>query len=391
MKNIISFEDTSIAFSYKSVKELKKSYLLFSLINNPVLSKLGANIVKFALKVKIPIIGIIRNTIYNQFCGGESIEQCKNIIKILSEYNIESILDFAAEGNSEELNYDKITSEVLNTVEYAATDDNISFCVFKPTGIASKDLLMKLHQKKKLNDIEKKIFEKVRKRFDAIAKSCFEHNVKLYIDSEESYYQYAIDNLVYELMEKYNKTKVVVFNTFQMYRINMLEKLKEANENGKANGYQIGAKLVRGAYMEKERKRAKDKSYEDPILTDKKSTGLQFNEGLKYCVENINNLELCMGSHNEASNYLLIELIKNNKIAKNDQRIYFSQLYGMSDHISFNLANAGYNVVKYVPYGPIETVMPYLFRRAKENTSIAGQSSRELELVKKELNRRNNI
>ncbi len=192
-------------------------------------------------------------------------------------------------------------------------------------------------------------------------------------------------------MEKYNKTKVVVFNTFQMYRINMLEKLKEANENGKANGYQIGAKLVRGAYMEKERKRAKDKSYEDPILTDKKSTGLQFNEGLKYCVENINNLELCMGSHNEASNYLLIELIKNNKIAKNDQRIYFSQLYGMSDHISFNLANAGYNVVKYVPYGPIETVMPYLFRRAKENTSIAGQSSRELELVKKELNRRNNI
>jgi proline dehydrogenase len=388
MKSNISFTDTSIAFSYKSDNELRKSHLLFSSINNPILSKLGANIVKIALKVKLPIKGIIRNTVFQHFCGGETIDQCDATIQKLADYSIKTILDFAAEGDSGEESYDLAVLEIMRTVEKASTNSNISFSVFKPTGIASKKLLEKIQLGKSLNEREKVEFEAIRKRFDTIAKKCQESNIQLYIDSEDSFYQDPIDDLVYELMEKYNKQKAVVFNTYQMYRVGMLGNLKKANERGCEKGYHVGAKLVRGAYMEKERERAEEKGYSDPILPDKKSTDQQYDDALRYCVENIDNMELCSGSHNENSNYLLTELIEKHKISRDDKRIYFAQLYGMSDHISFNLANAGYNVVKYVPYGPIETVMPYLFRRAEENTSIAGQSSRELELITKELKRR---
>jgi len=388
MKSNISFTDTSIAFSYKSDTELRKSHLLFSSINNPVLSKLGANIVKIALKVKLPIKGIIRNTVFQHFCGGETIDQCDETIQKLADYGIKTILDFAAEGDSGEESYDRAVLEIMRTVEKASTNSNISFSVFKPTGIASKKLLENIQLGKSLNESEKVEFEAIRKRFDTIAKKCQESNIQLYIDSEDSFYQDPIDDLVYELMEKYNKQKAVVFNTYQMYRVGMLDNLKKANERGREKGYHVGAKLVRGAYMEKERERAEEKGYPDPILPDKKSTDQQYDDALRYCVENIDNMELCSGSHNENSNYLLTELIEKHKISRYDKRIYFAQLYGMSDHISFNLANAGYNVVKYVPYGPIETVMPYLFRRAEENTSIAGQSSRELELITKELKRR---
>ena len=388
MKSNISFADTSIAFSYKSDKELKKSYFLFSSINNPILSKLGANIVKFALKVKIPIKGIIRNTVFQQFCGGESINQCDATIKKLANYNIKTILDYAAEGDQGESNYNIATGEILKIIEKAASNLNIPFCVFKPTGIGSKNLLEKIQLEKELNNHEKEEFEGVRHRYDAIAKACFEKGIQLYVDSEDSFYQDPIDDLVYELMGKYNRVHAVVFNTYQMYRKGMLENLKVASEMGRKRGYYVGAKLVRGAYMEKERERAEEKGYQDPIMPDKESTDRQYDDALRYCVENIDNIELCSGSHNENSNYLLTELILKHNLAKDDKRIYFAQLFGMSDHISFNLANAGYNVVKYVPYGPIETVMPYLLRRAEENTSIAGQSSRELELITKELKRR---
>jgi len=388
MKSNISFTDTSIAFSYKSDKELRKSYLLFSSINNPFLSKLGANIVKIALKVKIPVKGIIRNTVFQQFCGGETIDQCDATIQKLADYNIKTILDYAAEGDSGEPDYDLAVEEILKTVQKAATNPNIPFSVFKPTGIASKELLEKIQLGEMLTDSEKVELEAIRKRFNTIAKACYENNIKLYIDSEDSFYQDPIDDLVNELMERYNGNKAVVFNTYQMYRKGMLANLIKAYETGRTKGYHVGAKLVRGAYMEKERERAEEKGYDDPIMPDKKSTDKQYDDALRYCIENIDNMELCSGSHNENSNYLLTELMELHKISKDDPRVYFAQLYGMSDHISFNLANAGYNVVKYVPFGRIETVMPYLFRRAEENTSIAGQSSRELELITKELKRR---
>jgi proline dehydrogenase len=388
MKSNISFADTSIAFSYKSDKELKKSHLLFSSINNPVLSKLGANIVKFALKVKIPVKGIIKNTVFQHFCGGESIDQCDATIAKLAKYNIKTILDYAAEGDSGVTSYDDAVDEILKTVEKAAGNSNIPFSVFKPTGIASKTLLENIQLGKKLTSEETEEFEATKTRFDKIAKTCFEKGVQLYIDSEDSFYQDPIDAITYELMAKYNRKKVVVFNTYQMYRVGMLKNLIKANIAGRANGYHIGAKLVRGAYMEKERERAEERGYPDPIMPDKKSTDKQYDDALRYCLENIDNMELCSGSHNENSNYLLVEMMEKHGLDKGDKRVFFAQLYGMSDHISFNLANAGYNVVKYVPFGPIETVMPYLFRRAEENTSIAGQSSRELELIRKEIKRR---
>ena len=388
MKSNISFTDTSIAFSYKSDGELRKSYFLFSSINNPILSKLGANIVKIALKLKLPVKGIIRNTIFRHFCGGESIDQCDATISKLATYNIKTILDYAAEGDSGEKSYDDTVTEILKTVDKASSSKHIPFSVFKPTGIADKELLEKIQLGKALSSKEKDEFESIRHRFDKIGKACASKDIRLYIDSEDSYYQDPIDQLVYELMEQYNREKVVVYNTYQMYRKGMLERLVKANELGRNKGYKVGAKLVRGAYMEKERERAREKGYSDPIMADKKSTDKQYDEALAYCIENIDNMELCSGSHNENSNYLLAELIEKQSLANDDDRIYFAQLYGMSDHISFNLANAGFNVVKYVPYGKIETVMPYLFRRAEENTSIAGQSSRELELITKELERR---
>lgn len=388
MKSNISFSDTSIAFSYKTDKELKKSHFLFSSISNPLLSKLGANIMKFALKVKLPIKGIIRKTIFQHFCGGESIDQCDATIEKLAKFNIRTILDFAAEGASGETDYDYARDEILKTVAKAATSKNIPFSVFKPTGLGSKELMEKMQLGEPLSVDDQTEIDKIRERFDAIAKACFEKDIRLYIDSEDSFYQDPIDQFTYELMEKYNKEKVVVFNTYQMYRRKMLENLMKANEDGVKNGYFVGAKLVRGAYMEKERERAEEHGYVDPIMPDKAATDKQYDDALRYCVENIDNMELCSGTHNENSNYLLTELMGEQKLDKNDERIYFAQLFGMSDHISFNLANAGYNVVKYVPYGAIGTVMPYLLRRAEENTSIAGQSSRELELIKKELRRR---
>jgi proline dehydrogenase len=344
---------------------------------------------KFALNVKLPVKGIIKKTVFAHFCGGESIDQCDRTIAKLAEYNIKTILDYAAEGDSDDLNYDHAVNEILRTVEKAAGNPNIPFSVFKPTALASKTLLEKIQSGKQLDSTETAELNNIRQRFDTIARACFERNVQLYIDSEDSFYQDPIDMLVYELMVKYNKEKAVVFNTYQMYRKNMLQNLIVANEKGVQLGYKVGAKLVRGAYMEKERERAEKMGYEDPIMPDKPATDRQYDDGLRYCVENINNMELCSGSHNENSNYLLAELIEKNNLKPSDSRVYFAQLFGMSDHISFNLAKAGYNVVKYVPYGKVETVMPYLLRRAEENTSIAGQSSRELGLIKAEVRRRN--
>jgi proline dehydrogenase len=388
MKAKISFSDTSIAFSYKSDKELRKSHLLFSSINNPILSKLGANIMKFALKVKIPVKGIIRNTVFQQFCGGETISQCDATIAKLSKYNIKTILDYAAEGDSGVDSYDLAVNEILKTVSKATGHTDIPFSVFKPSGIASETLLEKIQLGMSLTDDEEEEFQATKDRFNKIAKACFDSDVQLYIDSEDSFYQDPIDEICYELMERYNKEKVYIFNTYQMYRVGMLENLRKANETAKTKGYKVGAKLVRGAYMEKERERAGEKGYPDPIMPDKEATDSQYDEALVYCIENLDNMELCSGTHNEQSNYLLVDLIEKHKLPKDDKRIFFAQLFGMSDHISFNLANSGYNVVKYVPFGPVGTVMPYLLRRAEENTSIAGQSSRELELIRKELRRR---
>lgn len=385
----LSFSDTAVAFSYKSDKELRKSHFLFSSINSPVLAKLGTNIVKFGFKIKAPIKGLVRQTIFAQFCGGESIDDCARTIAMLGQYNLKTILDYAVEGESGKVDFDRTADEIHCTVDRAAGDTNIPFCVFKPTGLAPMDLLVRAQSlRDKLGPDDQSGLERVFQRWDAIAEHCSRAGVQLFIDSEHSYIQEPIDRLVYRLMELHNKRMPVVCNTYQMYRVGMLDRLMQAVEEGRRKGYLVGAKLVRGAYMEKERARAAEQGYDDPIMPDKAATDRQYDDALRYCMDQIDVMSLCSGSHNEESNYLLARLIDECGHDRSDPRIYFAQLYGMSDNISFNLAKAGYNVVKYLPYGPVEAVLPYLFRRAEENTSIAGQSSRELELIRTELKRR---
>lgn len=385
------FNNTEIAFRAKSDQELNKAYLLFAGINNNLLSSLGTKSVKLALKLNLPIKNVIKNTVFQQFCGGENIDQCQETIEKLAKFGIKAILDFAVEGAETEESYDHTSQEIIRTILKAKESPDIPFSVFKPTGLGSKYILEKMQLNKKLTDDEKESFERIRQRFDNICGTAFRNDVRIMVDSEDSWYQDPIDDLVYEMMVKYNKKKPIVYNTYQMYRKKMLDNLKKAFLMAARENIFLGAKLVRGAYMEKERERSEEMGYEDPILPDKQSTDNAYDAALKFCIDNKQRIALVSGSHNEYSNYYLTVLMDKYGINKNDPNVYFAQLYGMSDHISFNLAEAGFNVVKYVPYGPIKEVMPYLFRRAEENTSIAGQSSREFLLIKRELKRRNSL
>jgi proline dehydrogenase len=387
----ISFDNTEIAFSSRSDKELRKTLWLFSAFNNKIIVKTGTYLINLSLKLELPLKDLVKGTVYKHFCGGESILDCNNSINQLKEFNIGAILDYAVEGKESDTIFERSCEELMTVIEKAHRVPNIPFAVFKPTGIASKDLMTKVQNKENLTLVETEQFEKVKMRFDRICKQAYEKNVRLFIDSEDSWYQNTVDDLVYEMMRKYNKETCIVFNTYQMYRKDMPKRFREAYELATLEGYFLGAKLVRGAYMEKERKRAADIGYPDPIFETKALTDKAFNEALDYCIENIAKISVCCGSHNEESNYRLIDLIEHYGLKKDDQRIYSAQLYGMSDHISYNLAQAGYNVAKYVPYGPVDLVVPYLIRRAEENTSIAGQTSRELQLIRKEIMRRRKL
>lgn len=388
--NSISFEDTAVAFSSKSDTELKKMHFLFASMNNNFLTSFGTSALKFALKMNLPVEGLIKKNIFQHFCGGESVEDSEKTIKELATFNIGTILDYSVEGEKTQEGFEKTAEEIISTIEKAKDSPFIPFCVFKVTGLASARILEKA-QKKQLGQEDSIEYEKVIKRIDSICKKAFENNVRIFIDGEESWMQDAIDELAYSMMRKYNTQAPIVYNTYQMYRKDMLGKLKTAFQYAATYNYYLGVKLVRGAYMEKERDRAEDEGYEDPIQPNKQATDEDYNRALKFCLDNKQRIAVCSGSHNEYSNFYLTVLMEKHGLKNNDSRIYFAQLYGMSDNISFNLAKAGYNVAKYVPYGPVTAVMPYLFRRAEENTSIAGQSSRELLLIKKELQRRKRL
>jgi proline dehydrogenase len=384
----ISFEDTSIAFSSKSKTELIKMYWLFASMNNRSVVKAGTSLVQTALYLHLPVKKLIKYTVFEHFCGGETLQDCRKTIEGLGRYGIGTILDYSVEGEKTEAGFDRTMQETLATIEMAARAEHIPFSVFKVTGIASVELLEKVQQNVNLTADEQHAYALAKDRVYRICRQAFEKRVKLFIDGEESWIQDTIDGLAYEMMEKYNREAPIVYNTYQLYRRAALGNLKAASKNAREKGYYMGAKLVRGAYMEKESKRAAEKGYPDPIQPDKEATDLDFNAGMLFCLDERPHLSFCLGTHNEASCYLLIEEMKKRNIQPNDGDIWFAQLYGMSDHISYNLAAEGYRVAKYVPYGPVEAVMPYLIRRAEENTSVAGQSSREFNLVKKELKRR---
>ncbi|MEQ8926377.1 MAG: proline dehydrogenase family protein [Fulvivirga sp.] len=387
----ISFDDTSVAFEAKSNKALKKANFLFTVVNNPAISSLATGSVKLGMALRLPIKGIIKYTIFEHFCGGETIKESEQTIKELSDYSIGTILDYSVEGEEDEASFDKTMDEIIKTVEVAKSSPNIPFSVFKVTGLANTNLLIKIQNGEQLTEKEKGAFENVKERVNQICKKAYENDVPILIDAEETWLQNPIDKLAYEMMKAYNKEKAIVYNTLQMYRTGTLEALKNAFHYAAMDSYFLGVKLVRGAYMEKERERAEEIGYESPIQPNKEATDDNFNKALAFCIDNKQRVSVVCGSHNEYSNYYLALLMEKHSMKNDDPRVWFAQLYGMSDNISFNLAKAGYNVAKYVPYGPVKSVIPYLLRRASENTSVAGQSSRELSLIRKELKRRKSL
>jgi proline dehydrogenase len=384
----LSFDDTAIAFSSKSKKDLRRAYFLFLTMSRPWLVNVGKSLTKLGLGLKLPIKGIIKNTIYAQFCGGETIEGSQPTINELAEFNIGTILDYSVEGATTSKGFEQTTNEIIKTIQKAKNNPQIPFCVFKMTGLITADILEKVQSKQTLNQEDASQWEAAKQRVYRICKEAYDSNVRIFIDAEESWIQEPIDALAYEMMSQFNKERAIVYNTYQMYRHDMLANLKKAFQHAAAGNYWLGVKLVRGAYMEKERDRAEKKGYASPIQPNKEATDNDFNTALKFCIDNKQRVALCSGSHNEYSNYYLALLMHKHSLPAKDERVYFAQLYGMSDNISFTLAHQGYNVAKYVPYGPVEELMPYLFRRAEENTSIAGQTSREFGLIKKERARR---
>lgn len=390
VKGELTFNNTAIAFRSKSNAELNRAYWLFKIISSNFLTKVGPPVTNFALQVGLPITGIIKKTIFEHFCGGETIQGCEKAIQQLADQHVGTILDYSVEGEETEQAFDHVLAETLRTIERAKKDNNIPFSVFKVTGLGRFDLLAKVNAGDSLNTTETDEFERVKNRVGKICEVAHDANISVLIDAEHSWIQDVIDDMAREMMRKYNKEKAIVYNTYQLYRHDILATLKADLYLAQTDGFHLGAKLVRGAYMEIERERALKMNYPSPIQPDKSASDHDYNEAIYFCLDNIDRIGFMAGTHNENSSRLLAEELDKRGITRNDKRVYFAQLLGMSDNLTFNLSAAGYNVAKYMPYGPVKAVMPYLFRRAQENTSVAGQTSRELSLIIAEKNRRKN-
>jgi proline dehydrogenase len=384
----VDFNNLEVAFKGKSDAELTKDYWLFKAISNNFLVNNGPKLLNFAMAIRMPVIPIIRATIFQHFCGGEDISDCNKTIEALWNKRIGSVLDYSVEGEENEDTYDHTTSEIKSTIDRAKGDVSIPFCVFKVTGISKFKLLEKVSANDDLTAKEKENYQLVQKRILSICSHAAKNDVRIFIDAEESWIQPAIDAMVDDMMQRFNREKAIVYNTIQLYRTDRLTFLKDSHRKAKQAGYILGMKLVRGAYMEKERERAIELRYPSPIQPDHHTTNRDYDAALHYAIENFGEIAICAGTHNEESSHLLVRLMAQNNIPHNHPDIWFSQLLGMSDHISNNLAAAGYNVAKYVPYGPVKSVLPYLIRRAQENTSIAGQTGRELRMILEEKKRR---
>ena len=382
------FENTEIAFQLKSDSELERAFFLFKMISSEPLVKIGTAATNFALKAHLPIEGLIRSTVFDHFCGGVNEKDCIPVIDKMYQCGVSSVLDFSVEGKEEEEFFDGAKDKTLEIIKFSDEKPAMPIAVFKPTGFGKFKLYEKIGKKKALSETEMNEWQKVVSRYHAVCKLGKERDVEVLIDAEESWMQDAADDLVEEMMRTYNTDVPIVYNTLQLYRKDRLEYLKELHKRAKDGNFKIGVKIVRGAYMEKERERAREMNYPSPICETKQETDDNFNETMAYIFSNLDDISVFIGTHNEQSSYLAMELMDKMNISKSDNRVWFGQLYGMSDHISFNLAAEGYNVAKYVPFGPVKDVMPYLIRRAEENTSVAGQTSRELSLLKKERKRR---
>ncbi len=385
----LSFDNTQIAFAAKSDSQLRKIYGLFAAMNNNGLVKTGSGLMQAALRWRLPGTRfLIKHSIFEQFCGGETIAECRPVVAALGRYGIGTILDYSVEGEGNDASYDRTRDELLATIDEAHRSTHIPFSVFKVTGIASAAILEKIQAGQALTSAEQMAHTRAVARVEALCSRAHQYGIRLFVDAEESWFQHAIDALADEMMARYNREQAIVWNTYQLYRHDRLEALQTAHDAAAQAGYFVGAKLVRGAYMEKEARVAQQRGYPTPINPSKQATDALYDEALRYCVQHVARVSFCAGTHNEASSLLLTQLMQDAGLGPGDTRVWFAQLYGMSDNLSYNLAHAGYNVAKYLPYGPVEAVMPYLLRRANENTAIAGQSSREFLLVQRELRRR---
>ncbi|SFU72034.1 L-proline dehydrogenase [Pustulibacterium marinum] len=382
------FENTEIAFRLKTNTELERAYFLFKMIANEPLVRIGTAVTNFCIKAHLPVDGLIRATVFDHFCGGINEEDCLWKVEKMHEAGVNCILDYSVEGKEEEKYFDHACEKILKLISFSENNKALPYSVFKPTGFGRFALYQKIGEGKTLTAAEQDEWNRVVERFDKVCKKAYEADVPLLVDAEESWMQDAADDLIEEMMRRYNKEKAIVYNTLQMYRWDRLDYLKSLHEKAKSDGFHIGMKVVRGAYMEKENERANENSYKTPICESKKATDDNYNAGIVYMLDHLDCMSIFAGTHNEESSYMLMELMNERGIDPADKRIYFGQLYGMSDHISYNLANDGYNVAKYMPFGPVKDVMPYLIRRAEENTSVSGQTSRELNLLKAERHRR---
>jgi proline dehydrogenase len=384
----INLQDTATAFADKTDDELKRKFRMFKLMNSPLLTNFGTKFTALLLKLRMPVRGLIKRTVFRQFCGGETIEESQPTIDKLGESKIGTILDYSVEGKSSDAVFDSTKNEIVRTVTRAKEDEDVPFAVFKITGVASFDVLEKVSQGKELLKNEATDWERAKERVKEICEYAHSLGQPIFIDAEESWIQDPIDNLAAEMMEKYNREQPIIYNTIQLYRHDRLKFTKDAHQKAKENGYLLAVKLVRGAYMEKERARAEEMGYPSPIQPDKAATDRDFNAAIDYCLENLEEIAFVAGTHNEDSVCMLAEKLHEKGVIHNHPHVFFSQLYGMSDNLSYVLAKHKYNVSKYVPYGAVKDVIPYLIRRARENSSVTGQVSRELDLIKKELKRR---
>ena len=376
------FSNKYIDYTTKSKRELYETLLLFKLLSNSHLVYIGKHLLKFSIKIKLPISNLIKKTIFKHFCGGENIIESQKKIRELGKHNIKTILDYSVEGQNHVNNLEQVYQEIMNNLDVAQNNTLIPFCVFKITGISRFELLTKISAEIPLNTQEKNELKILKNRLNKICSKAQELNKPILIDAEESWIQNAIDDLVEALMIRFNKKTVLVYNTIQFYRWDKLKYMKKLHETGKSRNFKIGVKIVRGAYMEKERFRAQQKNYKSPIHKDKLACDHDFNKASKYCLDHLNDISVCFGTHNEQSTKYILELMQKYNIDNSDKRIYFSQLLGMSDNISFYLAHFNYNVAKYVPYGPVKYVIPYLIRRAEENSSIGSQTDGEIKRIK---------
>ncbi len=387
-KTDFNFTDTEIAFASKSNAELRKAYWMFNLMNYAPLVDIGSKLGLFALRMRLPVEPLIKVTVFDHFCGGRTLLECQKTIEHLARHNTLTILDYGAEGKTTEKHFNETMRETIRALEFASQNTSVPVVSTKMSGLARNELLEKIQQKKDLTTAEKEEFTAVRKRLEAICHVAWEKKVGIFIDAEETWIQDVIDKLVENMMELYNKEQVIVYQTLQMYRHDRLSYLKDLYARAMEKNYMPGIKLVRGAYMEKERERAEDMGYPSPIQADKEATDSDYNEAVTFVTEHYETISSCNATHNQASSELQARLMIEKGIPRDHPHLNFCQLYGMSDHISFNLSAAGYNVAKYVPYGPVREVVPYLIRRAEENSSITGDISRELGLIKQEMARR---